>query len=92
MNITAIQGDVTIDGNVINGTADRALRFAVSNANATLTITNNTIVSDGDGDGQLMKADGSVTAANVTLSGNTWNDKADSQVSAGMVDSAYIVK
>ena len=92
MNITSVQGNVVIKGNTINGTADRALRFVISNANAKLTITNNTIVSEGDDDGQLMKADGNVTASNVTLSGNTWNGKTDSQVSVGMVDGAYIVE
>ena len=92
MNITGVQGAVIIEGNTINETADRALRFAISNANATLSITNNTIVSGGDDDGELMKVDGSVTADNITLSGNTWNDKTDSQVFAGMIGSNYIVK
>ena len=92
MNITETKGAVTIENNTINGTADRPLRFAIANSAATLTIKNNTIVSNGDEDGQLMKADGNVNADNITFSGNTWNGKADSEVSAGMIGSDYIVK
>ena len=92
MNIAETYGAVVIENNNIQGTADRALRFTISDANATLTIKNNTIVSEGDADGQQMKASGTVIAENITFSGNTWNGKTDSQISAGMVGSDYIVK
>ena len=96
MNIAETYGDVVIENNTVQGTADRALRFTISDTNVTLNIKNNTIVSNGDDDGQLLKANGTgsvtVTADNVILTDNTWNGKADSQVSAGMVDSDYIVK
>jgi len=92
MNVTEIHGNVTIEGNAINKTADRPLRFKISDATAVLSIKNNTIVSDGNAEGQLLKADGTVTADNITLSGNTWNGSSDSGVTASMVDGAYIVE
>ncbi|MBR2460458.1 MAG: hypothetical protein IKB34_04435, partial [Clostridia bacterium] len=92
MNITEIHGNVTIDGNTINGTANRPFRFVIADPSATLIIKNNTVVSGGNSEGQLVKADGTVTVGNITLDGNTWNGKSDSDVTAGMVGSDYIVK
>ena len=96
MNITKVYGDVTISGNTINQTADRPLRFTVASAAATLDIKNNTIVSNGDSNGELMKVSAdtgaTVTESNITLTNNTWNGKSDSEVVSGMVDGAYIVK
>ena len=96
INMSAICGKVEIANNYINQTVDRPLRFVVVADAATLAITNNTIISEGDDDGELMKVTAenniSLNANNITLSGNTWNDKNDNEVSAGIVDGAYIVK
>ena len=89
VNIGA-SGDIVVFGNKINGTTDRPLRF--STVDATILVSGNTIVSNGDDDGQLMKADGGITADKITLDGNTWNGKSDSEVSAGMDGDVYIVK
>ena len=96
MNITKVYGNVTINGNTINQTADRPLRFTVASAAATLDINNNTIVSNGDSNGELMKVSAdtgaTVTESNITLTNNTWNGKNDSEVVSGMVNGAYIVR
>ena len=78
--------------NTINGTADRPFRFVISDPSATLIIKNNTVVSGGNSEGQLVKADGTVTVGNITLDENTRNGKSDSDVTAGMAGSDYIVK
>ena len=96
INVSKIYGDVEITGNNINQTADRPLRFVLAANNAILKITDNTIVSGGDDNGELMKVSAEtgieVTAANVNLSGNTWNDKSDAEITASIVDGNYIVK
>ena len=96
INMTKIYGTVEIADNIINHTADRPFRFVVAATGATLNISDNTVISDGDSDGELMKvtADSGITVAesNITLSGNSWNGKSDAEVSSGIVGSAYIVK
>ena len=87
-----MQGDVTIENNKIDGTRDRALRFtkAAKVDNITLTIKNNVITNSKDADGEMMKAND--VNYTITLDGNTWDGKTDSEVSEGMVGSNYIVK
>lgn len=71
-----INGDVVIEGNIIDGTADRALRL--NNVNKNVTIKNNAIKGVQESDGELFKAT-SVTAEaslifeNNTYDGNAWN-------------------
>ncbi len=69
-------GDVFFTNNTITNTTDRAIRF--SNNGANITITGNTVVSQGDADGELLKSSG--TNGTITLSGNTWNGKADAEM------------
>ncbi len=72
----SVSGNVVFDNNSINGTGDRVFRF-VKTANANISITNNTIVSDGDSDGELAKA---TDYCVVKIENNTWNGKADEEV------------
>ncbi|MBE5755265.1 MAG: right-handed parallel beta-helix repeat-containing protein [Clostridiales bacterium] len=70
-----INGAVLIEGNDIDGTADRALRF--NNVNETITIRNNTIKGVQEEDGELLKAtsvtaEGSLVFENNTYDGNAW--------------------
>lgn len=70
-----INGAVLIEGNVIDGTIDRALRF--NNVNETITIRNNTIKGVQEEDGELLKAtsvtaEGSLVFENNTYDGNAW--------------------
>ena len=87
-----MQGDVTIEDNKIDGTHDRALRFtkAAKVNSITLSIKNNIITNSKDADGEMMKAN-SVNYT-ITLDGNTWDGKTDSEMNKGMVESNYIVK
>ena len=71
-----LTGTVLIDNNTINGTGDRVFRF-VNTSNVDITISNNTITSDGDDAGELAK---STNAVEITLTGNTWNGQTDAQV------------
>ena len=75
---------------MINGTTDRPIRLSVSSA-CNVTITGNTINSDGDVDGELMKI-GGADKVTLTMSGNTWNGQSDAEVSAELVGTDYIVK
>jgi len=77
-----LAGTVEIDGNKVNGTGDRVFRF-VDVANADITISNNTITSDGDDNGELAK---SSNASEITLRRNTWNGKSDAQVAAKLIN------
>ena len=81
---------MVITGNTIDGTNDRV--FRITDAGAAYVITGNTIVSNGNAEGELALAKNVTDASQITLSGNTWNGKADSEVTAGMVGSDYIVK
>ena len=71
-----MKGEMVFTNNSINGTTDRAIRFA--NAGANITFTGNTIVSDGDADGELFKSSG--TNGTITFDGNTWNGQTDAEV------------
>ena len=90
VQLTKIKADVEITNNVINGTTDRPIRLSVSSA-CNVTITGNTINSDGDVDGELMKI-GGADKVTLTMSGNTWNGQSDAEVSAELVGTDYIVK
>ena len=96
INMTKIYGAVEIANNNINQTASRPLRFVFADNDVTLNISGNTIVSNGDSNGELMKVSTdsgvTITESNITLSGNTWNGKSDDELSAGIVNGNYIVK
>ena len=96
INMTKIYGNVEIADNTINRTADRPLRFVLAANEATLKITGNTIVSNGDENGELMKvtADSGIVIAesNITLNGNTWNGKSDAEIERILDANVYIVK
>lgn len=70
-----INGDVLIEGNVIDGTVDRALRF--NNVNADITIKNNEIKNVQKANQEVLKAtsvgeDGSLVFENNTYNNSTW--------------------
>lgn len=70
-----INGEVLIEGNIIDGTVDRALRF--NNVNADVTIKNNTIRNVENSKGELLKAtsvneDGKLVFDGNTYNGNSW--------------------
>ena len=96
INMTKIYGAVEIANNNINQTASRPLRFVFADNDVTLNISGNTIVSNGDSNGELMKVSTdsgvTITESNITLSGNTWNGKSDDELSADIVNGNYIVK
>ena len=76
-----LRGEVLFDNNIINGTGDRVFRFVNVDDDDLVTISNNTIISDGDDDGELAK---STNPIEITLNGNTWNDMTDAEaITAG---------
>ncbi len=77
-----LTGNVLVDNNTVNDTGDRVFRF-VNTSNVNITISNNTIVSDGDGDGELAKAS---NPTKVTLTNNTWNGKSDAEVASKLIN------
>lgn len=77
LQVGVLAGTVLFDGNNINGTGDRVFRFV--DVDADITISNNTIVSDGDGDGELVKC---TNACEITMTGNTWNGASDADTQA----------
>jgi len=77
-----LSGDILFDRNTVNGTGDRVFRF-VNVANADITISNNTIVSKGDGDGELAKASNPIS---IKLVNNTWNGMSDAAVAAKLIN------
>jgi len=84
-------GDIKFTNNIINDTDDRPLRF--TNKSASYTISGNTINSNGDANGELMKISGTIAEENVGLSGNTWNGKADTEMTEGLNDKGeYVVQ
>ncbi len=86
-----MQGNVTIEGNNINGTHDRALRFtkAAANASVILTIKNNIVTNAKDGDNEVLKANSKNYTINI--SGNTWDGHADAEMT--ITDSTnYVIK
>lgn len=93
-NDSQLKGDVLIEGNTINGTGDRVFRFGPITAEGTLTIKNNTITSNGDGDGQLAKATSLADGSSVTLSGNKWNSGTanDVEVADKLINLTYTAK
>ncbi len=80
IQIGEMQGNVTIEGNNINGTHDRALRFtkAAANAAVTLCVKNNIVANAKDGDGEVLKANSKNYT--ISLTGNTWDGIADADM------------
>lgn len=76
-----LDGTVLIDNNTINETGDRVFRFVTVNAD--VTISNNTITSGGDDNGELAK---STNAIAVTLTNNTWNGYSDADVTDKIIN------
>ncbi len=74
-------GTVLFDDNTVNGTGDRVFRLVTVNAD--MTISNNTIISDGDDAGELAKA---TNAVEITLNNNKWNGKTDAEVADLLVN------
>ena len=92
IQIGAMQGNVTIEGNTIDGTHDRALRFtkAAANGGVTLAIKNNTI-TNANKNGEVLKADG--VNYTITRTGNTWDGADDNTgVTETNENGTYIVK
>ena len=61
-------------------------------AGATINIINNTIVSKGDDDSQLMKIDALSGEPKLTMTGNTWNGSDDSLLKETVSDKSYTYK
>jgi len=78
VQMTATKGNIVICDNEINGTTDRPLRF--SNESATITVSNNEIVSEGDSEHQMMKVSGTIDVEKIILGGNTWNGLEDAEL------------
>lgn len=76
-----LNGVVLIDKNTINGTGDRVFRFVEMNAD--LTISNNTITSNGDDNEELAK---STDPCEITLTNNTWNGLSDADVKDKLIN------
>ncbi len=57
LQIVRPSGTVSVTGNTIDGTIDRAIRFSLSN-DVALTISSNTVNTNGDDQGELMKIGG----------------------------------
>ena len=91
IQIGAMQGDVTIEGNKINNTHSRALRFTAvaTKASVTLAIKNNTI-TNANINGEVLKADG--VNYTITRTGNTWDGANDDSVTVANESNTYIVK
>ena len=77
LQMNTVNGKVLFDGNTVNGTGDRVFRFV--EAGADVTISNNTILSDGDGAGELAKCSSEMQ---ITLTNNVWNGMTDAEVLA----------
>ena len=77
-----LKGEVLFDNNKINGTGDRVFRF-VDVDGTDITISNNTIVSDGDADGELAKAS---NPCEITLNNNSWNGETDTGVASKLIN------
>jgi hypothetical protein len=57
--------------------------FRFVTVNADTTISNNTIISNGDSDGELAK---DTNACQITLTNNTWNGESDAEVAAKLIN------
>ena len=57
--------------------------FRFVEMNADLTISNNTITSDGDDNGELAKSN---YAIEITLTNNTWNSLSDADVKDKLIN------
>lgn len=77
-----LTGDIIVDNNRVNNTGDRVFRF-VTTTGANITISNNTIMSNGDENGELAKAS---NATEITLTNNTWNGKTDAEVAGKLIN------
>ncbi len=77
-----LTGTALIDNNIVNGTGNRVFRF-INTSNVDITISNNTITSDGDGEGELAKT---TDPTQITLTNNTWNGKSDAEVADKLIN------
>lgn len=84
------EGTMVIADNIVESTTDRV--FRITDAGAAYILTGNTIHSAGDSDGQLMLAKNISDIQAVTLSGNTWNGKADQDMSVTLDGTDYIIR
>ena len=70
------KGTVCIEENVIKNAKDRAIRFGMIEANASVTIHNNIMIDSGDSDGELIKVGSNATdiaeSAKIDLENNYW--------------------
>ncbi len=69
-----VKGNIDIEENIIQNANDRAIRFGNVDA-ATITVNNNVMLSSGDSDGQLIKAETVNTSASFDLNNNYWDGK-----------------
>lgn len=83
LQMNVIKGTVLFDANIINGTGDRVFRFVAIDAEADITISNNTITSNGDDDGELAK---SSQACEIKFDGNVWNGLFDEEVADKLIN------
>ena len=77
----SLSGTNVFDNNKINCTGDRVFRFV--SVSGDTTISNNTIVSEGDDSGELAKASNPCT---ITLTNNTWNGETDAEASDKLIN------
>ena len=82
MALSDIRGDVTVDGNIITGSADRAFRFSGVGENVEIVVKYNTITDSArekDGKEQVIcigNNDGVPETSSITFSGNTYDGAA----------------
>ena len=78
-----LSGTILFDDNIVNGTGDRVFRFVSFSSDADITISNNTITSEGDDNNELAKSTNPVA---ITLTNNTWNGQTDAQVADKLIN------
>ena len=69
-------GSVTITTNYFVNIGDRVFRFGNVGAGTNIAINNNVMISSGDSDGELIKAESIGSNTSVDLEHNYWNGKA----------------
>ena len=70
-------GNVVIIGNTFKDIGDRIIRFNNVGEGTTITISNNTSVNSGDGDGEIIKATTLPEGMEVTMTNNNWGKVGD---------------
>ena len=69
-----VKGNIDIEENIIQNANDRAIRFGKVDV-AEIKVNNNVMLSSGDDDGQLIKAETVNTSASFDLNNNYWDGK-----------------